>query len=70
LPNVALSGIPVRYTPFVAELEIILECAGPDVDNGAMAIDGLLPVLQGLAGAYGKVSGAQELNVQHRLRRH
>ena len=58
----------MRYTPAVAELEIVLEYAGPDVDDGAMSLDDLVPVLQGLAGAYGKVSGSHGLNVQHRLR--
>lgn len=52
----------------MAELEIILEYGGPDVDDGAMSLDDLVPVLQGLAGAYGKVAGSQGLTVQHRLR--
>jgi hypothetical protein len=52
----------------VPELEIVLEYAGPDVDDGAMSLDDLVPVLQGVAGAYGKVSGSQGLTIQHRLR--
>jgi hypothetical protein len=52
----------------MAELEINLEYSGPDVEGGAMALENLVPALQGFAGAYGKVAGYQGLSVQHKLR--
>jgi hypothetical protein len=49
-------------------LEITLRYSGPDVDDGTMSLDDLVPVLQGFGGAYNKVAAAEEISTQHRLR--
>ena len=41
------------------QLEIVLEYSGPDIEDGAMAVEDLVPVLQGIAGAYGKVAASK-----------
>jgi hypothetical protein len=49
-------------------LEIVLGYAGPDVDDGTMALDDLIPALQGFAGAYGKIAASKGYTTHHKLR--
>lgn len=52
----------------MAELEIVLVYSGPDIQDGAMAVEDIVPVLQGFAGAYGKLAASQRIVTQHKLR--
>jgi hypothetical protein len=47
---------------------LLLKYDGPDVDDGSMSIDDIVPVLQGFASAYGKIAAERGLGVQHRIR--
>ncbi|HTP90047.1 MAG TPA: hypothetical protein VMJ34_24040 [Bryobacteraceae bacterium] len=51
-----------------AELEIVLRYTGPEVDDGTMSLDDLVPVLQGVASGYGKVAALRGITGQHKLR--
>ena len=51
-----------------AELEISLKYDGPAVQSGAMAVEDIVPVLQGFAGAYNKVASVSHVSTQHKLR--
>jgi hypothetical protein len=51
-----------------AELELSLTYSGPEVDDGTMSLDDLVPVLQGVASSYGKVAARQGIIGQHKLR--
>ncbi len=51
-----------------AELELSLTYSGPEVDDGTMSLDDLVPVLQGVASGYGKVAARQGIIGQHKLR--
>jgi hypothetical protein len=53
---------PSETVPFVLRYE------GPDVDDGSMSIEDIVPVLQGFASAYGKIASEQGVGVQHRIR--
>jgi len=55
--------------PAVREsVRIVLRYEGPDVDDGSMSVEDIVPVLQGFASAYGKVASSRRLDTQHRLR--
>ena len=45
-----------------------IKYSGPDVDDGSMSISDIVPALQGLASAYGKISAEENLKVQHTIR--
>lgn len=49
-------------------LEIILKYSGKEVNDGTMSIEDFLPVIQGFASAYGKVSTNKNLEYEHNLR--
>src|SRR5437016_3219423 len=49
-------------------LQITLKYEGPDVDDGTMSLEDIVPVLQGFASAYGKVASKRGYAGQHRLR--
>ncbi len=51
-----------------SSVEIVLRYSGPDVEDGTMSLDDLIPVLQGFAGAYGKIAASKGLTTQHKLR--
>jgi hypothetical protein len=53
---------PSETVPFVLRYE------GPDVEDGSMSIEDIVPVLQGFASAYGKIASEQGVGVQHRIR--
>jgi hypothetical protein len=53
---------PTETVPFVLRYE------GPEVDDGSMSIEDIVPVLQGFASAYGKIASEQGVGVQHRIR--
>lgn len=48
-------------------IEIHLKYEGPDVENGTMSLQDVIPVLQGLSGAYDKLSKIENSNVTHRI---
>ena len=50
------------------QIEIHLRYEGPDVDDGTMSVQDVVPVLQGFASAYGKLATAVEPQSTHRLR--
>ncbi len=50
------------------QIEILLRYVGPEVEDGSMSLDDLVPVLQGFASAYGKVAGRRGIAGQHKLR--
>ncbi len=50
------------------KVDIVLEYDGPEVVDGTMPIDDLVPVLQGVAGAYGTIAAHQGITVKHKLR--
>lgn len=45
-----------------------IKYAGPDVDDGSMSISDVVPALQGLASAYGKIAAEENLQVKHNIR--
>jgi hypothetical protein len=45
-----------------------IKYAGPDVDDGSMSISDVVPALQGLASAYGKIAVEENLKVKHNIR--
>jgi hypothetical protein len=47
---------------------LVLRYDGPDVDDGSMSIEDVVPVLQGFAGAYGKIAAEAGVGGQHRIR--
>jgi hypothetical protein len=47
---------------------LILRYDGPDVDDGSMSLEDIVPVLQGFSSAYGKIAAEQGIGVQHRIR--
>ncbi len=50
------------------EIEIHLVYEGPDVDDGSMSIEDIVPVLQGFSSAYGKIAASDDPDSTHRLR--
>ena len=50
------------------QIEIHLRYEGPDVDDGTMSIQDIVPVLQGFASAYGKIASSDDPSSTHRLR--
>jgi hypothetical protein len=50
------------------EMEITLKYSGPDVDDGTMSVEDMIPALQGFSSAYGKIVNADELQVRHKMR--
>ena len=57
-------GIPSRMTE---RIEIHLRYEGPDVDNGTMAVQDVIPALQGFSGAFAKVASSETQDVRHRI---
>ncbi len=49
-------------------LPLTLKYEGPDVEDGSMSIEDIVPVLQGFASAYGKIAAQQGVGVHHRIR--
>ena len=49
-------------------IAITLKYTGIEVNDGTMSIDDFLPVIQGFASAYGKVSSYKNFDYQHNLR--
>lgn len=47
---------------------LVLRYEGPEVDDGSMSIEDIVPVLQGFASAYGKIAAAEGFGVEHRIR--
>jgi hypothetical protein len=47
---------------------LVLKYEGPDVDDGSMSIEDIVPVLQGFASAYGKIAAQEGIGGQHRIR--
>ena len=56
-----------RTSKTVEKLEIHLKYDGPDVDNGTMALQDVIPVLQGISGAYTRLANTENPNVTHRI---
>ena len=50
------------------QIDIHLRYEGPDVDDGTMSLQDAVPVLQGLASAYGKLAATSDPHSTHRLR--
>lgn len=50
------------------QLEIHLRYEGPDVDNGSMSVEDIIPVLQGFSSAYGKLATVDDPDSTHRIR--
>ncbi len=50
------------------QLRITLKYDGPDVQDGSMSLDDVVPVLQGFSSAYGKIAAEKGFLGQHRLR--
>ena len=50
------------------QIEIHLRYEGPDVDDGSMSIEDIVPVLQGFSSAYGKIAATDDPDSIHRLR--
>src|SRR5713101_1739972 len=61
-PRMVAMPKPSEVVPFVLKYE------GPEVDDGSMSIEDIVPVLQGFASAYGKIASEQGVGVQHRIR--
>jgi len=50
------------------QVEIHLRYEGPDVEDGSMSIQDIVPVLQGFASAYGKLAAVDDPQSTHRVR--
>lgn len=48
-------------------IEIHLKYEGPDVENGTMSIQDVIPVLQGFSGAYSKLAETEKFDITHRI---
>jgi hypothetical protein len=63
------AGNPANLSAMPKEqVEIHLRYEGPDVDDGTMSIQDIVPVLQGFASAYGKLANASDPQSTHRVR--
>ena len=49
-------------------VEIHLKYEGPDVDSGTMALQDVIPVLQGFAGAYATLAATENSHSAHRIK--
>jgi len=49
-------------------IELSLVYSGPDVDDGTMSLQDILPVLQGFSSAYGKLAATEDPSTTHKLR--
>ena len=50
------------------QVEIHLRYEGPDVDDGTMSLQDIVPVLQGFSSAYGKLAATDDPRSTHRLK--
>lgn len=50
------------------QLQIQLRYEGPDVENGSMSVEDIIPVLQGFSSAYGKLATVDDPQSIHRIR--
>ena len=50
------------------QVEIHLRYEGPDVDDGTMSLQDIVPVLQGFSSAYGKLAATDDPMSTHRLK--
>ena len=51
----------------VEQIEIHLKYEGPDVESGTMALQDVIPVLQGISSAYTRLADTENPNVTHRI---
>lgn len=51
----------------IEQIEIHLKFEGPDVENGTMDLQDLIPALQGFYGAYSRLSGSKNQRVSYRI---
>lgn len=49
-------------------VDIELQYSGPDVDDGSMSLEDMIPALQGFSSAYGKIASLTSPEAQHKLR--
>ena len=52
----------------IEQIEIHLKYEGPDVENGTMALQDVIPVLQGFSGAYTSLADTENPDVTHRIK--
>ena len=52
----------------IEQIEIHLKYEGPDVENGTMALQDVIPVLQGISGAYSRLADTENPNITHRIK--
>ncbi len=50
------------------QVEVHLRFAGPDVDDGSMSVEDIIPVLQGFSGAYAKIASTGDPDANHNIR--
>lgn len=50
------------------QIEIHLRYGGPDVEDGSMSVEDIVPVLQGFSSAYGKLASIDSPESTHRIR--
>ena len=50
------------------QIEIHLRYEGPDVDDGTMSLQDIVPVLQGFSSAYGKLAATDDPTSTHRIK--
>ena len=51
----------------IEQIEIHLKYEGPDVENGTMDLQDVIPVLQGFSGAFSRLSGSRKRKVPYRI---
>ena len=56
-----------RTLEMTERIEIHLRYEGPDVDNGTMAVQDVIPALQGFSGAFAKIASSEAQDVRHRI---
>ena len=52
----------------IERVEIHLKYEGPDVENGTMALQDIIPVLQGFSGAYATIAATEDPDSTHRIK--
>ena len=52
----------------IEQIEIHLKYEGPDVESGTMALQDVIPVLQGFSGAYERLADTENSNITHHIK--
>jgi hypothetical protein len=63
-----MSGVNALKNAAKEQIEIRLSYHGPDVDDGSMSVEDIVPVLQGFSSAYSKLASTDDPESRHNIR--